>query len=56
MILNLACLAHEDNVQNLGNMLGEVNKRDGFAVRFTGPWSPYSFAGEIGRSKGEKVK
>ncbi|KPV63543.1 MAG: Gas vesicle synthesis protein GvpL/GvpF [Candidatus Bathyarchaeota archaeon BA2] len=48
MILNLACLAHKDNIQSLGNMLGEVNKRDGFAVRFTGPWPPYSFVGEIG--------
>jgi len=56
MILNLACLAHKDKIQTLGNMLGEVNERDDFAVRFTGPWSPYSFVGAIGRSKGEKVK
>jgi len=51
MILNLACLAHKDKIQDLGNMLGEVNKREGFAVRFTGPWPPYSFVGEIGESK-----
>jgi len=51
MILNLACLAHKDKIQNLGNLLGEINKREGFAVRFTGPWSPYSFVGEIGESK-----
>jgi hypothetical protein len=56
MILNLACLAHKDKIQNLGNMLGEVDEREGFAVRFTGPWPPYSFVGEIGRSKGEKVQ
>lgn len=56
MILNVACLAQKDKIQNLGNMLGEINKREGFAVRFTGPWSPYSFLGEIGSSKGEKVK
>jgi len=54
MILNLACLAHKDNIQSLGNMLGEVNKRDGFVVRFTGPWPPYSFVGEIGGSKGDR--
>ena len=53
MILNLACLTHKDKIQNLGNMLGEVNKREGFAVRFTGPWPPYSFVGEIGESKTE---
>jgi len=51
MILNLSCLVHKDNVQSLGNMLGEVNKRDGFAVRFTGPWPPYSFVEEIGGLK-----
>ena len=54
MILNLACLAHKDNIQSLGNMLGEINKRDGFAVRFTGPWPPYSFVGAIGESKGAR--
>lgn len=53
MILNLACLAHKDKIQNLGNMLGEVNKREGFAVRFTGPWPPYSFVEEIRESKTE---
>jgi len=54
MILNIACLTHKDKIQNLGNMLGEVNKREGFAVRFTGPWPPYSFVGEIGGSKGDR--
>lgn len=54
MILNLACLAYKDNIQSLGNMLGEVNKRNGFAVRFTGPWPPYSFVEEIGGSRGDR--
>jgi hypothetical protein len=54
MILNLTCLAHKDNIQSLGNMLGEVNKRNGFAVRFTGPWPPYSFVEEIGGSKEDR--
>jgi hypothetical protein len=53
MILNLACLAPKNNIQSLGNMLGEVNKRNGLAVRFTGPWPPYSFVEEIGGSKRE---
>ena len=53
MILNLACLAHKDKIQSLGNMLGEVNKREGFAVRFTGPWPPYSF---VGRSASQKPR
>lgn len=53
MILNLACLALEEDVQQLGKMLGEINNREGFAVRFTGPWSPYSF---VGRIKNQKAK
>lgn len=51
LILNLSCLAHKDNIQKLGNLLGKVNKTDGFAVRFDGPWPPYSFVGKIGKSK-----
>jgi len=50
MILNAACLAHKDKVENLGNMLGSL-KKEGFAVRFTGPWPPYSFVGQINESK-----
>jgi len=53
MILNLACLAHKDKAPNLGNMLGELNEREGFAVRFTGPWPPYSFVGQVRESKTE---
>lgn len=51
LILNLACLTQKDKIQNLGNLLEKIDKRDGFAVRFNGPWPPYSFVGEIGRSK-----
>jgi bisphosphoglycerate-dependent phosphoglycerate mutase len=46
MILNLACLVHKYDVQHLGKMLGEINKKEGF-VWFTGPWPPYSFVGDI---------
>ena len=44
MVLNLSCLVHKDRVEELGNVLGEINKLEGFAVRFTGPWAPFSFA------------
>lgn len=50
MILNLACLAHKDDAQHLGKMLGEINKKEVF-VRFTGPWPPYSFIGDIKSQK-----
>ena len=44
MVLNLSCLVHKDRVEELGNVLGEINRLEGFAVRFTGPWAPFSFA------------
>ena len=43
VILNLLCLVHKDMVRGLGSFLGEVNSRGRFAVRFSGPWPPYSF-------------
>ncbi len=42
-IVGLTCLIHEDKVEKLGEELDEINRREGFAVRFTGPWAPYSF-------------
>jgi len=54
MILNLSCLVRKDRVQKLTTLLEEVNRRKGFAVRFTGPWPPYSFVAEIGGSKGKQ--
>lgn len=42
-IVGLTCLIHEDKIEKLGGMLDEINRRVGFAVRFTGPWAPYSF-------------
>ncbi|HIE31521.1 MAG TPA: GvpL/GvpF family gas vesicle protein, partial [Methanosarcinales archaeon] len=43
LIMTLSCLVKEDKVEKLGEVLDEVNNRDGFAVRFTGPWAPFSF-------------
>jgi hypothetical protein len=43
LIVTLCCLVKEDKVKKLGEVLDEVNNRDGFAVRFTGPWAPFSF-------------
>jgi len=43
MIMNLSCLVHTDKYRELGEELDEINKIEGFSVRFTGPWPPYSF-------------
>ncbi|TET10942.1 GvpL/GvpF family gas vesicle protein, partial [Candidatus Aerophobetes bacterium] len=42
MLMNLACLADKDD-RTLGYELEKINDREGFFVRFTGPWPPYSF-------------
>lgn len=50
MILNIACLAQKDKIENLGTLLMQL-KKEGFSVRFTGPWPPYSFVGQLTESK-----
>ncbi len=50
MILNITCLVSKEKIASLGNSLGNF-KNEGFAVRFTGPWPPYSFVGQINESK-----
>lgn len=42
-VITLSCLVSNENVENLGQILEKINEREGFAVRFTGPWAPYSF-------------
>lgn len=43
MIMNLSCLVYKDRYTELGEELDKVNRIEGFSVRFTGPWPPYSF-------------
>jgi len=43
MIMNLSCLVAEDSYKELGSELEEIDKEEGFSVRFTGPWPAYSF-------------
>lgn len=45
LILALSCLVKEDKVEKLGEVLDGINNHDGLAVRFTGPWAPFSFVG-----------
>ncbi len=41
--VGITCLVREDRVEALSSVLEEINDRDGMAVRFTGPWAPFSF-------------
>ena len=43
MLMNLSCLVAKDEVEALGKGLDKISKLNGFSVRFTGPWPPYSF-------------
>jgi len=45
MIMNLSCLVARDKYLELGRVLEEIDKMEGFSIRFTGPWPPYSFVG-----------
>jgi hypothetical protein len=44
MLLNLSCLLFNEKSKILGEELEKINNMEGFFVRFTGPWPPYSFA------------
>jgi hypothetical protein len=43
MLLNLSCLVSQEKVEGLGEELEKIDNIEGFSVRFTGPWPPYSF-------------
>jgi hypothetical protein len=43
MLMNLSCLMDKEKYKKLGGELERINNMDGFSVRFTGPWPPYSF-------------
>lgn len=43
MLMNLSCLVDKQRSKELGEELEQINKQEGLAVRFTGPWPPYSF-------------
>jgi len=43
MFMNLSCLVDKEKSRELGEELEKINEEEGFAVRFTGPWPPYSF-------------
>lgn len=42
MMMNLSVLASKEQAYALGSSLDEIES-EGFCVRFTGPWPPYSF-------------
>lgn len=53
LMVALSCLVNQDNVEKLGQSLEKINVREGFAVRFTGPWAPFSFVDLKGNTEDE---
>ena len=43
MIMNLSCLVSRGSYIKLAKELDGINRTEGFSIRFTGPWPPYSF-------------
>ncbi len=43
MLMNLSCLVAAGETQSLAAELQNIDSVDGFSIRFTGPWPPYSF-------------
>jgi len=43
MLLNLSCLLPKEGSKGLGEELEKIDAIEGFSVRYTGPWPPYSF-------------
>ena len=43
LMASFSCLILRDKVDQFGLALEKINSLDGLAVRFTGPWAPFSF-------------
>lgn len=43
MLANLSCLMPKGDTSGLAKELDKIGKVEGFFLRFTGPWPPYSF-------------
>ena len=43
MLMNLSCLLPKEASKKLGEELEKIDGLEGFSVRYTGPWPPYSF-------------
>jgi len=43
LLATYICLVPDGAVKKLGEVLEEINGKDGYFVRFTGPWAPFSF-------------
>ncbi len=43
LLATFCCRVSDEAVKPLGQVLEEINGKEGFYVRFTGPWAPFSF-------------
>jgi hypothetical protein len=53
LVASFCCRVSNSAVKKLGETLDEINGREGFYVRFTGPWAPFSFVSLSGAGHSE---
>lgn len=46
-LARFSCLLSTDKIQELSSVLDDIKETEGFKVRFTGPWPPYSFVKDL---------
>lgn len=42
-LVSFVCLFTDEEMEEIGDLLEDVDSDPGFSVRFTGPWAPFSF-------------
>jgi len=56
MIISVSCLVERDKINGLGEVLEEINNREGFSIHFSGPWPPYSFVDKVGKVADDRLR
>ncbi|MDD3364719.1 MAG: GvpL/GvpF family gas vesicle protein [Syntrophomonas sp.] len=56
MILSVSGLVERDKLEALGDVLEEINNREGFSIHFSGPWPPYSFVDKVGTIADDRLR
>jgi len=56
MIISVSCLVERDKINGLGEVLEEINNREGFSIHFSGPWPPYSFVDKVGTVADDRLR
>lgn len=53
LVASFCCRVSDEAIKELGEALDEINGKEGYYVRFTGPWAPFSFVSLSGKGSSE---